>query len=223
MSGFHITAISDDSTALRVSGHDSKGQALHLDGIDEIICATGQRPDLAITSELRLALDPALEATAALGPLVDPNLHSCGSVPPHGHRELSHPERGFYTVGVKSYGRAPTFLMMTGFAQVRSVVAAIAGDVEAADRVALVLPQTGVCTVSDDIALTGGGACCAPAAQIVAAPRVAAICCDAPAKNDAALDALAAQCCDPVQARKIASASGCCEPAIAGQADKGCC
>ena len=223
LSGFHITAISDDSTALRVSGHDSKGQALHLDGIDEIICATGQRPDLAITSELRLALDPALEATAALGPLVDPNLHSCGSVPPHGHRELSHPERGFYTVGVKSYGRAPTFLMMTGFEQVRSVVAAIAGDVEAADRVALVLPQTGVCTVSDDIALTGGGACCAPAAQIVAAPSVAAICCDAPAKNDAALDALAAQCCDPVQARKIASASGCCEPAIAGQADKGCC
>ena len=123
--------------------------------------------------------------------------------------------------------RAPERVVCTsyapGFEQVRSVVAAIAGDVEAADRVALVLPQTGVCTVSDDIALTGGGACCAPAAQIVAAPSVAAICCDAPTKNDAALDALAAQCCDPVQARKIASASGGCEPAIAGQADKGCC
>jgi hypothetical protein len=35
-------------------------------------------------------------------------VHSCGTVRPHGHRELSHPgDPGFYTVGVKSYGRAP--------------------------------------------------------------------------------------------------------------------
>lgn len=223
LSGFQITAVSDDGAALRVSGHDSKGQALHLGGIDEIICATGQRPDLSITSELRLALDPALEATAALGPLVDPNLHSCGSVPPHGHRELSHPEPGFYTVGVKSYGRAPTFLMMTGFEQVRSVVAAIAGDVEAADRVALVLPQTGVCSVSDDVALAGVGACCAPAAPVISAPSVASSCCAAPANKDTVVNIAAAHCCDPDVAQKVAKASGCCEPAIAGQADKGCC
>ena len=67
-------------------------------------------------------------------------------MPPHGHRELAHPEPGFYTVGIKSYGRAPTFLMLTGYEQVRSVVAAIAGDLAAADDVHLVLPETGVCS-----------------------------------------------------------------------------
>jgi hypothetical protein len=31
-------------------------------------------------------------------------------------------------VGIKSYGRAPTFLLATGYQQVRSVAAALAGD-----------------------------------------------------------------------------------------------
>jgi hypothetical protein len=31
-------------------------------------------------------------------------------------------------VGMKSYGRAPTFLLATGYEQVRSVVAALVGD-----------------------------------------------------------------------------------------------
>ncbi|HSY87575.1 MAG TPA: flavoprotein, partial [Verrucomicrobiae bacterium] len=114
--------------------------------VDRIIAATGQRPDLSLTRELRLDLDPWLESTKALGPLIDPNEHSCGDVPPHGHRELAHPEPGFYTVGIKSYGRAPTFLLLTGYEQVRSVAAAIAGDRAAADDLRLVLPETGVCT-----------------------------------------------------------------------------
>ena len=101
---------------------------------------------MSLTRELRLDLDPWLESAKALGPLIDPNLHSCGSVPPHGHRELAHPEPGFYTVGVKSYGRAPTFLLLTGYEQVRSVAAALAGDLAAADDVRLVLPETGVCS-----------------------------------------------------------------------------
>ena len=117
-----------------------------LGPIDRIIAATGQRPDLSLTRELRLELDPWLESTKALGPLIDPNEHSCGTVPPHGHQELSHPEPDFYTVGIKSYGRAPTFLLLTGYEQVRSVVAAIAGDHKAANNVALVLPETGVCS-----------------------------------------------------------------------------
>ena len=47
---------------------------------------------------------------------------------------------------MKSYGRAPTFLMLTGYEQVRSIAADIAGDHEAAERVELVLPETGVCS-----------------------------------------------------------------------------
>ena len=96
--------------------------------VDEIIAATGFRPDLAMLRELRLGLDSSVEAPTALAPLIDPNIHSCGSVPPHGERELAHPESGFYLVGMKSYGRAPTFLMLTGYEQVRSIAAALAGD-----------------------------------------------------------------------------------------------
>jgi len=125
---------------------------------DEIVCATGFRPDLTLTRELRLDLDAAVEAPSSLAPLIDPNVHSCGSVPPHGADELKHPEPDFYAVGMKSYGRAPTFLLLTGYEQVRSVVAAIAGDWESARNVELVLPETGVCSTGAND--SGGSACC---------------------------------------------------------------
>lgn len=120
--------------------------ARELPEVDEVIATTGFRPDLALTRELRLALDPATESPVQLAPLIDPNVHSCGTVPPHGAVELGHPEPGFYTIGMKSYGRAPTFLLLTGYEQARSVAAALAGDWEAARRVELVLPETGVCS-----------------------------------------------------------------------------
>src|SRR5690606_14857466 len=96
--------------------------------VDRIVVATGFRPDLSFLRELRVSLDPVVEAPPALAPLIDPNLHSCGTVPPHGIEELKHPEPNFVIVGAKSYGRAPTFLMATGYEQARSVVAEIAGD-----------------------------------------------------------------------------------------------
>ena len=134
--------------------------------VDEIITATGSRPDLSFLREVRLDLDPALESTRALAPLIDPNVHSCGTVRPHGERELRQPEENFYIVGMKSYGRAPTFLLATGYEQVRSVVAALAGDRQAADQVELNLPETGVC--SSEPAQTSPAetpaSCCAPTA-----------------------------------------------------------
>ncbi|HEX2721911.1 MAG TPA: NAD(P)-binding domain-containing protein, partial [Gemmatimonadaceae bacterium] len=113
--------------------------------VDEIIVTTGFRPDLHIARELRLELDPWLEAPVRLAPLIDPNVHSCGTVYPHGAAELSHPEKDYYVVGMKSYGRAPTFLLLTGYEQVRSVVCALVGDEDGARNVALSLPETGVC------------------------------------------------------------------------------
>jgi thioredoxin reductase len=123
-----------------------------LGPFDEIIATTGFRPDLAPLRELRVRVDDILEAPPALAPLIDPNVHSCGTVPPHGVRELSHPEQDFYIVGMKSYGRAPTFLMLTGYEQVRSISSALVGDLAGAESVELVLPQTGVCS--------GGSNCC---------------------------------------------------------------
>lgn len=131
---------------------------------DRIVAATGFHPDHGIVSELRLDLDPIMGSTRALAPLIDPNEHSCGTVPPHGVDELAHPEPGYYAIGVKSYGRAPTFLIATGHEQARSVVAALAGDWAAARDVQLDLPETGVCN-SDPVVgadtITGNGGCCA--------------------------------------------------------------
>ncbi|WP_435769493.1 NAD(P)-binding protein [Nocardioides sp. SYSU DS0651] len=137
--------------------------------VDEVIVVTGYRPELGFLSEVRLDLDPALGSARFLAAQIHPDHHSCGDVAPHGHRELAQPEPGLFLVGMKSYGRAPSFLAMTGFEQVRSVVAALDGDLEAADRVELVLPETGVCNGAgafDDphaTASVGGGCCGAPA------------------------------------------------------------
>lgn len=146
--------------------------------VDEVVVLTGFRPDLSWLSEIRLGLDPVLQAPTALAPLIDPNLHSCGTVYPHGAKELAHPEPGVSVVGMKSYGRAPTFLAMTGYEQVRSVAAAIAGDTESAERVELVLPETGVCGgagLFDEPETEQSGGCCAAPQQTaeLAAPGAA--------------------------------------------------
>ncbi|MGW3558860.1 NAD(P)-binding domain-containing protein, partial [Streptomyces sp. NPDC000963] len=165
VTGFRTEAIERDGDRLVLVAEDGR----HLDPVDEVVVLTGFRPDLSFLGELRLGLDERLQAPLALAPLIDPNQHSCGTVYPHGAGELSHPEEGVYLVGMKSYGRAPTFLALTGYEQVRSVVAAIAGDRESAERVELVLPETGVCggaglfdRATTDRASDGGG-CCAPA------------------------------------------------------------
>ena len=147
VTGFAADRVDTHNGVVTVAGRTADG-ATKLGPFDRIIVATGQRPDLALTRELRLDLDPWLECPKALGPLIDPNLHSCGSVPPHGYNELAHPEPGYFAVGVKSYGRAPTFLVATGYEQVRSVAAFLAGDLEAANAVQLVLPETGVCSTN---------------------------------------------------------------------------
>lgn len=146
---------------------DGDGRA--LDPVDEVVVLTGFRPDLSFLTEIRLGLDATLQAPVALAPLIDPNVHSCGTVYPHGAAELAQPESGFYLAGMKSYGRAPTFLALTGYEQVRSIAAALDGDHESAARVELTLPETGVCkgsglTDPDDAAEAAdeGGCCGAP-------------------------------------------------------------
>lgn len=134
-----------------------RGDDVVVHATDVVVNATGFRPDLGILREIRLELDDIVEAPKRLAPLIDPNVHSCGTVEPHGFRELTHPENGFFIVGMKSYGRAPTFLLATGYEQVRSVTAWLAGDLDAASNVELILPATGVCSTDLD---AGGAGCC---------------------------------------------------------------
>lgn len=196
VTGFRTTQVTLAYSQVVVSGETEAGE-LTLRPVDEVIVATGGRPDLSILRELRLTLDPSVEAPPALAPLIDPNFHSCGTVRPHGEAELRHPEPGFYIVGSKSYGRAPTFLMMTGYEQVRSVVAALAGDMEAARHVQLALPETGVCSGGGEetgccilpdssnsltLPVLGGGCGCssspeASSASSCCSPSAASSCC----------------------------------------------
>lgn len=125
---------------------------------DVVVNAAGFRPDLGMLREIRLSLDEIVEAPRALAPLIDPNVHSCGTVYPHGVAELTHPEPNFFIAGMKSYGRAPTFLLLTGYEQVRSIADELAGNHAAARIVQLVLPETGVC--STDIGAGGPSSCC---------------------------------------------------------------
>jgi thioredoxin reductase len=194
VTGFRAARLTETDEGILVAGQDEV-----LPPVDEIIVATGFRPDFSILSEVRLGLDPAVESPTALAPLIDPNVHSCGTVRPHGADELKHPDADLYVVGMKSYGRAPTFLMLTGYEQVRSVAAAIAGDWDAAREVQLVLPETGVC--STNILAERGVACCgasAEAADKSAAPGlpVAACCGDTPTDT-------AGSCCDNAAPRVI--------------------
>jgi len=145
-SEFRVSHLTADGPRLIVA--TGSGSCCRQVAVDELIVATGFRPDLNFVRELRIRLDPAIECPVALAPLIDPNEHSCGTVRPHGARELAQDEPGFYFAGMKSYGRAPTFLILTGYEQVRSIAAEIAGDHKAARRVELVLPETGVCSHS---------------------------------------------------------------------------
>jgi thioredoxin reductase len=164
VTGFRIEEIEQASPRqLLLRSDDGRSLA----AADRVIALTGFRPDLSFLSEVRLALDAVLHAPVRLADEIDPNVHSCGTVRPHGAAELAHPEAGFYLVGMKSYGRAPTFLAMTGYEQVRSIAAELSSDHEAAASVKLTLPESGVCGgagVLDGPAGTSRSACAVAAA-----------------------------------------------------------
>ncbi|MCP9624135.1 flavoprotein [Nocardia otitidiscaviarum] len=175
VTGFRTAAVESDGERITLTAESGT----RVEGVDRVVALTGFRPELSWLSELRLDLDPVLQAPVRLAPLIDPNVHSCGTVYPHGAAELSHPEPGFYLAGMKSYGRAPTFLALTGYEQVRSIAAELAGDRESAARVELTLPETGVCGgagVVDESEPDGdGGGCCgSPTPQLISLGSVRA-------------------------------------------------
>src|SRR6185312_11087731 len=101
---FEISRISRHGDGIQLVGFRRGEPVTHE--TDLVVNATGFRPDLDMLREIRLQLDDIVEAPVRLAPLIDPNLHSCGTVEPHGFEQLRHPESGFFLVGMKSYGRA---------------------------------------------------------------------------------------------------------------------
>ncbi|MGB1288224.1 MAG: flavoprotein, partial [Aggregatilineales bacterium] len=212
---FRTREVTADEGTLTVIGETPDG--LQLVQVDEIIATTGARPDLDMLRELRLDIDASLESSRALAPMIDPNLHSCGTVRPHGEAELRHMEKDFYIVGMKSYGRAPTFLLATGYEQARSVVAGLVGDWDAARDVQLNLPETGVCSTDFAVEAEGSGAaCCGIPAAADATTQVNLInildtkadtaCCGTGAETDCCAVAEIDDCCGTA----VAETEDCC-------------
>ena len=152
---FEIVRLERQAEGVRLVG--ARAGELVEHHTDLVVNATGFRPNLDMLREVRLDLDEIVEAPRRLAPLIDPNEHTCGTIEPHGFAELQHPEEGFFLAGMKSYGRAPTFLLATGYEQVRSLTAWLAGDLAAATAVELTLPATGVCSTGD---APGASSCC---------------------------------------------------------------
>jgi len=166
VTGFRVAEIRSEGDGLTIvaeAGHE-------ISGVDHVFALTGFRPDISILRELRIDLDASLDAVAGIASEIDPNIHSCGSVSATGARQLAQPEQDFFIVGAKSYGRAPTFLALTGFEQVRSVAAHLAGDAAAAERQELVLPDTGVCGGAGDFGEEASGCCAAPSVLQIGLP-----------------------------------------------------
>lgn len=157
ITGFRVAEFRDGGDGMTIVAEDGREVAT----VGRVFALTGFRPDTGILRELRIDLDPSLEAVSGIAAEIDPNIHSCGSVSATGARELAQPEPGLFIVGAKSYGRAPTFLALTGYEQVRSVAAHLAGDHEAAARKDLALPDTGVCGGSGDFGEADAASCCA--------------------------------------------------------------
>ncbi len=94
-----------------------------IEEADQVIVNCGYTPDRALTQELRVhecyeTLAPMKLAAA----LQEAGTGDCTQVPAFGADLLATPEPGFFIVGAKSYGRASSFLLQTGYQQVADVL-----------------------------------------------------------------------------------------------------
>jgi thioredoxin reductase len=111
-----VEAIARDGAALRVQlGGGREAQ------VDWIVSLTGYRPELSFLSELALEISPATEGAARLMRALA-NVTDCLSSPRVSPEDLASGEPGFHLVGSKSYGRARTFLLQTGFQQLDTIL-----------------------------------------------------------------------------------------------------
>lgn len=121
LSGATVVALQRTDNGIAVRWRNRTGDEQDL-VVDEIVAATGFRPDLALTRELQLQTCWATEGTYPLAAsLLGEAGADCLTTPVFGAETLLHPEPNFFTLGMKSYGRAPYFLLRTGYEQVAAV------------------------------------------------------------------------------------------------------
>src|SRR5699024_131022 len=122
---FYINEVRQKNNKVNVLGKLGKEEQI-ITNVDEIISTTGSRPNFKFLREIRFDRDPAIECAPKLVDIINPQK---GIVPPHGEERLRQPEEGFYIIGAKSFGRASTFFLTTGYEQARSVVSYLSEDI----------------------------------------------------------------------------------------------
>jgi thioredoxin reductase len=91
--------------------------------VDHVIAATGFRPDMNLARELQVQTCWATEGTYKLAAaLLGETGGDCLAVGGFGAESLVHPEPGYFTLGMKSYGRTSDFLIRMGLEQVASLL-----------------------------------------------------------------------------------------------------
>lgn len=116
-----IDSVAATNGALDVSLETSEGERTLA--VDEIIVATGFRPDLTLARELQVQTCWATEGTYPLAAsMLEETGADCLKTPVFGAEMLMHPEPNYFTLGMKSYGRAPNFLLRTGHEQIETVL-----------------------------------------------------------------------------------------------------
>lgn len=108
---------------------DEDGLTVTLGPDRSVVCDfvagfTGFRPSHAIQSELTLEISPVTEGGARLYRAVS-NVTDCLSVPQVSPRDLESGEPNYWFIGSRGYGRARTFLLQTGLAQVETILESI--------------------------------------------------------------------------------------------------
>lgn len=91
--------------------------------VDFVVVATGFRPDMNLARELQVQTCWATEGTYPLAAsLLGEAGADCLTTPAFGADMLMHPEPNYFTLGMKSYGRSPNFLLRTGHEQIATVL-----------------------------------------------------------------------------------------------------
>lgn len=99
--------------------------------VERVIAQVGYVPDIDLYRELQVHQCYASEGPMALAAaLLKHAGGDCLTIPSQGANALKTTEPGFFVLGAKSYGRNSSFLLKTGFEQVREVFALIMGKAD---------------------------------------------------------------------------------------------
>lgn len=130
LGGSVITSVEEEKDQLNVElrKHDGAMETIKL---DQLISHVGYRPDFEIVRELQVhycyASEGPMKLAASL--LAGDGSNDCLKQSAPGPELLKNPEKGMFTLGMKSYGRGSRFLLRVGHEQVDAIMKILCGEV----------------------------------------------------------------------------------------------